>query len=202
MKLKFNKRVIFIFTFFGLFLMGFLLLLYYIQIANADEYSADSAVSSYNVTVSAPRGDIVDSSGNALVYNELINTITFNYLQFPRKDEEINLIISKLIAYLTAKGEEWTDTLPLVFDENGNIQYKENAESAIRYLKSSAVCAVNDYATAADCLEVLKEKYSLYSYSDTLARDIASVRYNMGKLYFSTSLPYTFAQGISVDTLA
>ena len=201
MKEKINKRIISIFLFFAVFFIGFSAFLFYIQIVNADEYSADTALSAYDVTVGAPRGEIMDNSGNALVYNELINTVTFNYVEFPRSDEQINGIIEKLIKYLEAKGEKWTDTLPLVFDEEGNIQYKENAASAVKYMKSSAVCAVNDYATAEDCLQVLIEKYALENYSREMARNIASVRYNMHKLYFSSSLPYTFAEGISVETL-
>ncbi len=201
MKDKINKRVISIFLFFGVFFLGFCALLFYIQIANAEEYSADPALSSYDVTVSAPRGEIMDSSGNALVYNELINTVTFNYIEFPRDDESINKIISSLISILEEKNEKWLDTLPLVFDEEGKITYKEKSEAAVKYLKSSAVCAVNDYATAEDCLQVLIEMYSLEGYSRTEARNIASVRYNMHKLYFSTSLPYTFAEGVSVETL-
>ena len=202
MKEKINNRVIAIFSFFGIFLIGFILLLYYIQIANSSEYSVDSPVSTYKVSVNAPRGEIVDSSGNALVYNELINTLTFNYVEFPRNDEDINRIIHSLIYFLSDKNEKWTDTLPLVFDENGDIQYKEKSESAVAYLKSSAVCAVNDYATADNCLQVLIEKYKLSDYSISDARNIASVRYNMDKLYFSSSAPYTFAEGVSVNTIA
>ena len=94
------------------------------QLINADKYSASSAVSSYDVNVWAPRGEILDNSGNALFYNELINTLTFNYTEFPRSDEEINKEIFRLISFLTEKGEKWTDELPLIFDENGAIQYK------------------------------------------------------------------------------
>lgn len=201
MKEKINRRVILIFLFFGIFFVGFSALLYYIQIVNAEEYSADSAVSSYDITVSAPRGEILDSSGNALVYNELVNTLTFNYTEFPRKDEEINTLIYRLILLLTEKGEEWTDTIPLVFDEKGKIQYKEDSASAIAYLKGKDICAVNDYATAEDCFRVLIEKYKLGEYPLEAARDIASVRYNMHKLWFSTSVPYTFSEKVSVETI-
>ncbi len=202
MKEQITKRAIALFLFFGIFFIGFGALLFYIQIANAEEYSADSAVSTYEVDVAAPRGEILDCSGNALVYNELINTLTFNYVEFPTDNKTINEIISRLSEYLTAKGEMWIDELPLIFDENGDIQYKENAVSAVSYLKSSSMCAVNDYATAEDCLNVLIEKFALEEYSKEEARDIASVRYNMQKLYFSASIPYTFAEGISVETIS
>ncbi len=201
MKEKINRKVILIFSFFGIFFIGFTAMLINIQIINADKYSASSAVSSYDVNVSAPRGEILDNSGNALVYNELINTLTFNYTEFPRTDEEINKEIFRLINFLTWKGEEWTDALPLIFDVNGVIQYKENAKSAVSYMKGPQMCAVNDYATAEDCLSVLIEKYKLEDYPVTAARDIASVRYNMHKNWFSTSLPYTFAEKVSVETI-
>ncbi len=202
MKEKANKKLIFIFSFFGIFFLGFMAQLVFIQIVNAEKYSASSAVSSYDVNVSAPRGEILDNSGNALVYNELINTLTFNYTEFPRTDEEINKEIFRLQTFLSEKGEGWTDLLPLVFDEEGKIQYKEDSASAVSYMKGPQMCAVNDYATAEDCLNVLIEKYKLGDYPVAVARDIASVRYNMHKSWFSTSLPYTFAEKVSVETIA
>lgn len=201
MNKKINRKVIFIFSFFGLFFLGFMAQLVNVTVVNADKYSAVSAVSSYDINVSAPRGEILDNSGNALVYNELINTLTFNYTEFPRTDEEINKEIFRLIDFLSGKGEEWVDELPLVFDEEGNIQYKEDAKSAVSYMKGPQMCAVNDYATAEDCLSVLTEKYKLGEYPVAVARDIASVRYNMHKNWFSTSLPYTFAEKVSVETI-
>ena len=201
MKEKINKKVILIFSFFGIFFFAFMAHLVNVQVINAEKYSASSAVSSYDVNVSAPRGEILDNSGNALVYNELINTLTFNYTEFPRADEDINKEIFRLQNFLSEKGEEWTDVLPLVFDEEGKIQYKEDSASAIAYMKGPQMCAVNTYATAEDCLSVLIEKYKLGDYPLTVARDIAAVRYNMHKCWFSTSLPYTFAQKVSVETI-
>lgn len=199
---KINKRVIILFSLFGVFIAGFLGLLFSAQIVNADEYSADSAVSSYDVSVEAPRGDIMDKNGNALVYNEQIRTIIFNALTFPDKNEEINPIIESLILLLERNGEEWKDELPILFDENGNPIYDEEKPSAIEWLKSKNMCAVNYYATAQNCLDVLIEKYALEDYSLETARKIASVRYNMDKMYFSTSYPYTFAENISVATIS
>ncbi len=197
-----TKRVIAIFTLFGICFAGFFALLFYVQIANADEYIASSTVSDYSVKVLAQRGEILDVNGNALVYNEQIKTLTFNALKFPDEDEEINRVIYELIKLLRNNSEEWTDFLPLVFDEEGKIQYKEDAESDIKWLKSKEMCAVNPYATAKDCLDVLIERYSLENYGNVVARNIASVRANMEKQYFSASIPYTFAQNISVTTIA
>lgn len=197
-----NKRVLVLFLLFGIFFASFLLQLYFIQLVNADSYRTDSAVSSFSVKIDAPRGEILDKSGNALVFNEQVLTIEFNALSFPDEDEEINTVIHRLITKLTENGEKWEDALPIVFDENGVPVYKEDEKSAVAYLKSKEMCAVNDYATAKDCLDVLIEKFALESFSIQDARNIASVRYNMHKMYFSVSYPYTFAQDVSVTTVA
>lgn len=196
------KRSNFIFAVFTLCFIGFIALLVYCQAINPEKYISGSAISVYSVSVTAPRGEILDINGNPLVYNEQINTITVNALDFPRENKEKNKVIIELINYLEAKEEKWTDALPLVFDESGQIAFKENAESSVAWLKSEDMCAVNPYATARDCFDVLIEKYELEEYSEIQARKIASVRYNMDKLYFSASIPYTFAEKISITTIA
>ncbi len=196
------KRSNFIFSVFALCILGFLVMLFYCQALNPEKYISDSAVSTYSVSVSAPRGEILDINGNPLVYNEQVNTITADALSFPSENAEKNRVIIELIRYLEAKEEEWTDALPLVFDENGEIAFRENAENAIAYLKSENMCAVNPYASARDCFNVLIEKYELEDYSEDEARKIASVRYNMEKLYFSASIPYTISEKISITTIA
>ncbi len=199
---KINKRVLAIILIFCLSFAGFTGMLINIQIINSQNFFSDSAISSFNISISAPRGEILDCNGNALVYNEQINTVVFNSLEFPSDDESKNKIIYNLIKHLESNGEKWIDALPLVFNENGDIEYKENEEASVKYLKSEQMCAVNFYATAKNCLDVLIEKFQLEDYSPTDARNIASVRYNMIKMYFSVSLPYTFAENVSVNSLA
>ncbi len=197
-----NKRVIFLFALFGIFFLGFFAMLFYVQLFNTDKYTSQNKVSTYTVSVESPRGEILDTNGNVLVYDEQIRTVTFNSLAFPSENKEAADIIHSLIKFFSKTGEKWTDTLPLVFDEDGNIQYKEDSASAVEWLKSENMCAVNPYATAKNCLDVLIEKYELEEYSEEDARNIASVRYNMEKTYFSYSYPYTFAEGVSITTLA
>lgn len=197
-----KKRVLILFLLFGIFFAAFAIQLYFIQVVNADEYRTDSAISTYTVTVDAPRGEILDKSGNALVFNEQVLTLEFNALSFPEKNEEINELLFRLIKTFEKNGEEWTDALPVVIDENGEVIYKEKSDAQIKYLKSQEMCAVNSYATARNCLDVLIEKFELEKFSLNDARNIASVRYNMHKMYFSVSSPYTFAENVSVTTIA
>lgn len=197
-----KNRIIILFALFGLVFTGFFALLFYVQIVNADEYSEDNNITQYPVQVTAPRGEILDCNGNVLVYNEQINTLTFNSLTFPDDDSSINKLILELTTFLEAKNEIWLNKIPLEFDENGDIMFKEDSSSTVRWLKSEDMCAVNDYATAENCFRVLIEKFELEDYSREEALKIASVRYNMAKMMFSSSMPYTFAENVSITTIA
>lgn len=93
----------------------FTAILFVIQVYGAGGGTTDSSsVKSYNVTVGASRGEILDLNGNALVYNETVNTLTFNALNFPKENAEINTMLISLINLLEGKGETWIDTLPLL----------------------------------------------------------------------------------------
>lgn len=197
-----KKRIIFLSVLFGIAFTAFFVLLIYNQTAKADEYTQGEQVSQYSVSVSAPRGEILDCNGNALVYNEQINTLCFNALTFPTENKEINECIISLIRFLTDKNEEWLDTLPIEADKNGQLVFSEESDNMIKWLKSSEMCAVNSYATAQNCFDVLTEKFELEEYSLEDALKIASVRCNMQKMYFSSSVPYTFAEKVSVTTIA
>ncbi len=184
--------------------VGFGVILFFIQVVNSDSTSkaATDTVKSYSVTVSASRGEILDRNGNALVYNEQINTLTFNYLEFPTENKEINNVILSLINYLGKNGEEWIDKLPIKLSDSGEPEFIEDRDSDIKKLKSESMFNLNSYATAQNCYDAMKEEFELEEYSKTDAIKIMSVRYNMKKLEFSVYAPYTFSDDVSVTTIA
>lgn len=204
MKNKLNKRAVIVTGLFTLAFICFIAYLFNIQILNSSQYStSNTTVSSYSVSVEASRGEIVDTNGNALVYNEQINTIIFDALSFPTDNAVRNSIILSLINYLEAKNEEWTDTIPLEFNgESGEIQFKENRNTDITWMKSTQFLGLNTYATAQNCFDALIEEFALTEYSKEDSLKIASVRYYMKRLGFSASNPYCFAQDVSTQTIA
>ncbi len=181
----------------------FAAVLFVIQV-NGDESGSVSstAVKNYNVTVTASRGEILDRSGNALVYNEQVNSLIFNALEFPSENNEINTVILSLINLLESKNEEWIDDLPLTFDENGTPSFPEDSESDITKMKSPSMLNLNPYATAQNCYDAMAEEFELEKYSKTDAIKLMSVRYNMKKSGFSVYAPYTFSEDVSVTTIA
>ncbi len=173
--------------------------LFRIQVVHAEDYSTQKvALRTSETTVQAARGEILDCNGVPLVTNEQVNTIVLDASYFPptKEQEKRNEILCALIHLTEESGVVWNDSLPLVFDAAGNIQYKEDAESDITFLKSREVLHLNSYATAQNCFDGLVEKFSLQAYSQTDARKIASVCYALKKIAFSAANPYTFADEV------
>ncbi len=168
-----------------------------IQIVDGPDYAAASnAVSERTAVISSARGEIVDCNGQELVYNSQGYSLVFDYAYFPTEQAERNAIISNLIDLFEKNSLEWVDNLPLVFDGNGNIVYKEDSENLIKEMKSEDMLNLNDYATAQNCFDALISRYKLEEYPLEKARKIASVCYEMKRLFFSIGYPYTFATDV------
>ncbi len=190
--------ILFFFAFFALDLIK-------IQIIEGEEYdAASSAVSERTATISAARGEIVDCNGTPLIYNTQGYTVIFDAAYFPSGDENAarNEIIISLIKHFEENSLEWIDTLPLVFDEKGNIVYKEDSDALIKEMKSADMLKLNEYATAQNCFDALVDRFDLQSYGVQEARKIASVRYGMMRIYFKIGTPYVFANSVPNETVS
>ncbi len=168
-----------------------------LQIIDGDSYAqAVSSVSSRTATITAARGEIVDTNGNKLVYNEQSYSIVFNASYFPSEQEKRNEIIISLIRLFEDNGLEWIDNVPLIYDSKGVIQFKEDSESLIKQMKSRNMLNLNGYATAEECYNALIEEFELESFDKYDARKVASVCFEMMRQEFSVSAPYTFANNV------
>ena len=152
------------------------------------------------VEMSAARGEIIDRNGVGLAVNQTGYAIRFNGATMTSDTK--NKTILTLIRLMSARGEKWTDELPISVDAKGNYQFISGRSSDVAYLKSKNFLNMNSYATAAQCMQALVQKYDCTGYSAQDTRNIISVRYNMTKTGFSVSLPYTFADSVSQNTVA
>lgn len=176
-----------------------------IQIVDGEKYdAASSSVSASTAPITASRGEIVDELGKPLVYNDQGYSVIFDAAYFPSSGEhsQRNSIIHSLIQLFESNSLEWTDNLPLVFDENGAIAFKEDSESEIKEMKSKDLLRLNDYATAQNCFDALIDRYELEQYSPEDARKISAVRYEMERIYFRIGNPYTFALDVPEEIIA
>lgn len=203
-KKKNIRGIISICLIFGVF-TAFALTLFNMQIINGDAYAAKgNSVSEKNVSIKAARGEVLDRNGNPLITNRQGQSIVFKSAYFPpaKEQEQRDKIIISLIRLVEAKKEPWIDNLPLKFAANGTIVFEEKRESDIAQMKSKDMLNLNEYATAQNCFDALIERYKLAAYSKQDARKIASVCYEMKRLTFSISSPYTFAEDVSKNTVS
>ena len=187
------------------FLVFFAFDLVKVQLIEGEQYdAASSSVSAKTATISAARGEIVDCYGKPLVYNDQGYSIIFDAAYFPTTKEQTrrNEIIISLIRLFESNALVWEDNLPLVIDANGNISYKEDSEKLIEQMKGPDMLDLNEYATAENCFLELVNDYSLQGYSREDARKIASVCYEMRRIYFKIGTPYTFAQDVPDEIVA
>ena len=176
-----------------------------IQLVDGAEYAAaSSSVEQLTAVIPAARGEIVDCNGKPLVYNDQCYSIIFDSAYFPSESnqQQRNQIIFSLIKLFESSSLEWIDNLPLVFDGAGAITYKADSEKLVEEMKSPSMLNLNEYATAQNCFDALIDRYGLQEYSAEDARKIASVCYEMDRIYFKIGNPYTFALDVPDETVA
>ena len=113
---QFNIRTLIIASLLALLLVGFILVLYNLQIVKGDEYRAASTAKIANtVTLEAARGELLDRYGRSLVSNRATYEITLNS-SLMGAEAERNANLLELITICRDNGLEWTDTLPISKD--------------------------------------------------------------------------------------
>ncbi|MBQ7542324.1 MAG: hypothetical protein IJT44_08570 [Clostridia bacterium] len=187
---------------FGIIVLLFFCTLFKIQIIDAPLYAKAGSISSRLSVIPASRGEILDRNGNPLVTNRQGNSVVFDATAFPTSDSERNALIYSLIQLFEINKEEWTDNLPILCGAGGKYVFEEDREYDISVMKGRDLLDLNEYATAQNCMDALIDMFDLGEYNPVDARKIASVRYEMKRLAFSVSYPYTFAEDVSTKLVA
>lgn len=84
--------------------------LIFLQLVNGDDFKSQATnTTDYKFTVTAARGDIVDSRGERIAtsvtgYNVVLNKLLMG-------DEDLDGMLQKIVELLRANGESWNDTL-------------------------------------------------------------------------------------------
>ncbi len=177
--------------------------LFKIQVIEADEYASKNIyLSSAKTRIDALRGEILDTNGTPLVYNESSNTVYIDASYFPKSSqtEERNKIILSLIRLFESKGVEYNSTLPIGFINNGIVFIEENTNDKTK-LFAKDYLNLNRYATPQNVYDALCEYYSLENMSVADAIKVASVYFAMVKADFSKSNPFTIAENVSNEVI-
>lgn len=170
------------------------------QLINGSKYNEVAKSStSYTIETEALRGEILDVNGVGLAVNSTGYQIVIDKLYM--EDDKLNDSILSLISLVEKCGDEWIDVLPIVIDGD-SYKFANDMEDEVSELKNKDNLNMNTYSTAEECMNKLIETYKCDEYSKKDQRNIISVRYNMNRMGYSKSTPYTFADEISSDTMA
>lgn len=179
--------------------------LIFLQLVIGDDFKSQATnTTDYKFTVTAARGDIVDSRGERIAtsvtgYNVVLNKLLMG-------DEDLDGMLQKIVELLRANGESWNDTLLISQpDAAGNYTFTAE-EGSTRDQKALAAMKDNlglqQYATANDVMEKLVEDYDLASYPLSWQRTLGGIHYEMQLQAFSNVNNFIMAENVSEATVA
>ena len=179
--------------------------LIFLQLVNDDEYKSQATnTTDYNFTVTAARGDIVDSTGKRIATTSTGYNVVLNKLQMG--DQDLDTMLQQIVELLRQNDEKWLDTLLISEpDAAGNYTFTDSADSASdqkTLADMKETLGLQQYATANDVMEMLVEKNQLESFSLPWQRVLAGIHYEMDRQAFSNVNNFVMAENVSQATVA
>ena len=183
----------------------YVLRLIFLQLVNSDSFKAQATnTTDYNFTVTAARGDIVDSAGRRIAASTTSYNVVLSKLLMG--DEDLDAMLQRIVELLEAHGEKWNDSLLIGEpDAAGHYSFTAQADStsdqkALAAMKDSL--GLQQYATADDVMEKLVEDYKLESYALHWQRVLGGIHYEMQQQAFSNVNNFVMAENVSEVTVA
>ena len=179
--------------------------LIFLQLVNGDSFTAQATnTTDYKFTVTAARGDIVDSKGERIASSTTGYSVVLNKLLMG--DEDLDTMLQKIVGLLGKNGESWNDSLLIGQpDAAGHYEFTAASDNAA---EQKALAAMKDnlglqqYATADDVMEKLVEDYDLADFSLYWQRVLSGIHYEMQLQAFSNVNNFVMAENVSEATVA
>ena len=149
--------------------------------------------------IAAPRGEIIDSKGAALVQNKVGFNVIIEAAFFPTDVQAQNEIILNTAKILKQNNFAWVENIPI--SAQAPYTFTEGKDDQIAKMKTNL--RLNTYATPQNCMDKLIEQYKISDkYTPEEIRTIAGIRYEMLATQFSVSIRYTFAKEVSAECIS
>ena len=179
--------------------------LIFLQLVNGDDFKAQATnTTDYNFTVTAARGDIVDSAGRRIATTSTSYNVVLNKLLMG--DRDLDTMLQQIVGLLRKNGESWNDTLLIgQADAAGNYAFTDDDTSASdqkQLADMKETLGLQQYATANDVMEMLVEKNNLQDFSPEWQRVLAGIHYEMDRQAFSNVNNFVMAENVSDVTVA
>ncbi len=191
-----KMRVAAIGVIFGIVFAIFVFRLVNLQLVNGESYLEQSQSSVVRkISVTAPRGEILDRDLLPIVSNRSAFVVTLNLNLI----DDINGVILTLVDLFETCGQEYTDTFPIsksepyVFD-SAMLESERARNNFDAYLKKAKTSTSK---TADEAIAALIKYYKLSDYTLEDARKIIAVRY---EIYLRAENSYfTFAEDVNLS---
>ena len=179
--------------------------LIFLQLVNGDDFKAKATnTTDYNFTVTAARGDIVDSAGRRIATTATSYNVVLNKLLMG--DRDLDAMLQQIVELLRENGESWNDTLLIGQpDAAGRYAFTDDDSSASdqkQLADMKETLGLQQYATANDVMEILVEKNELQGFSLEWQRVLAGIHYEMDRQAFSNVNNFVMAENVSAATVA
>ena len=183
----------------------YVLRLIFLQLVNGDSFKSRATnTTDYNFTVTAARGDIVDSEGRRIAASTTSYNVVLSKLLMG--DEDLDGMLQRIVELLQASGESWNDSLLIGEpDAAGHYEFTAAADSASDQKALAGMkegLGLQQYATADDVMEKLVEDYKLEGWSLHWQRVLAGIHYEMQQQAFSNVNNFVMAENVSDVTVA
>ena len=179
--------------------------LIFLQLVNGDDFKARATnTTDYNFTVTAARGDIVDSAGRRIATTATSYNVVLNKLLMG--DRDLDTMLQQIVELLRENGESWNDTLLIGQpDAAGRYAFTDDDSSASdqkQLADMKETLGLQQYATADDVMEMLVEKNELQGFPLEWQRVLAGIHYEMDRQAFSNVNNFVMAENVSAVTVA
>jgi len=161
-----------------------------LQVVNGDAYLEESRLRLVKTSpVKAPRGEILDRNGRALVTNETVFAVRLYKIR-DMDDVALNDLLLRLLEKVEADGVAVTDSFPLV-----NRGFSLSGQALSKWKERYSLSPEADKSVV---MAHFAERYSIPAgLSEEVRRTLIGQRYEMEQTGFSEETAYTLAEGIS-----
>lgn len=203
---KIARRRMLVLILFSVLIAGlYTLRMIFLQLIHQEDFLAQATNTvEYRFTVTAARGDIVDSKGRWIVTNTTCHNIVLSRLLMGGGD--LNETLRTVVEILRESGETWNDSLLISQpDAEGHYAFsddpeRESDQRALDSLKKTL--GLQQYATADEVMAQLIRRSGLEDYSPEWQRVLGGIRWQMQSEAFSNVNNFTLAENVCDRTVA
>ena len=194
----FRRRLFLIKILIAIMLLAIIWRLYDMQVINGEGYKnlSNQRVSA-NIIEKAPRGEITDRNGKALVTNRRGYSLRLQKVGL--SDDSFNSMLISLFSIFDEDGYMLSDSLPISLYEPYEFAFQD-ATAQKKWFEENSFDEKN--TSPYDVLNYYKERYKSENYSGIELRRLIGLRYDIRKSGFSINNPYILATDVPITIVS